>query len=154
MRSEKVSWQSSLEHAEKEAAWLKDKCQELKLEVANLQDQKEKFYSQQIAGLEQQVRQMSRDKPERDDDGFLEKRGVDVGIQTNKVVSKKDLLEGDDDVDDLDMETVTMSGLLRLEEHSAMLLRTGVYTKDDPIVVKLNEQIRKLRRKIEAVKDN
>ena len=151
MRSEKLSWQSSLDQAEKETAWYKVQCQDLKQEVASLQEQKEKFYSQQIAGLEHQVRQMSRDKPDRDD-GFVEKLGVvDVEVQTNKEVSKKDLLDGDDD---LENESVTMSGLLRLEEHSAMLLRTGVYTKDDHIVVKLNEQIRKLRRKIEAEKDN
>jgi len=93
---------------------------------------------------------MSRDKPDKDD-GFVEKLGVvDVEVQTNKEVSRKDL-DGDDEMEN---ESVTMSGLLRLEEHSAMLLRTGVYTKDDHIVIKLNEQIRKLRRKIEAEKDN
>ena len=150
MRSEKLSWQSSLDQAEKEAAWYKGQCQDLRLEVASLQEQKEKVYSQQIAGLEQQVRQMSRDKPDKDD-GFVEKlEVVDVEVQTNKEVSRKDL-DGDDEMEN---ESVTMSGLLRLEEHSAMLLRTGVYTKDDHIVIKLNEQIRKLRRKIEAEKDN
>ena len=46
-----------------------------------------------------------------------------------------------------------MDGLLRMEEHLAMLLRTGVYTSEDHIVIKLREQIRKIRRKIEAEKD-
>ena len=80
MRAEKLTWQSSLDQAEKEAAWYKVQCQDLKLEVSSLQEQKEKFYSQQIAGLEHQVRQMSRDKPERDD-GCVEKQGlVDVEV--------------------------------------------------------------------------
>ena len=41
-----------------------------------------------------------------------------------------------------------LAGLARLEENLAMLLRTGVYRETDHVVVKLTEQIEKLRNKL------
>ena len=38
--------------------------------------------------------------------------------------------------------------MARLEENLAMLLRTGVYRETDHVVVKLTEQIEKLRNKL------
>jgi len=44
-----------------------------------------------------------------------------------------------------------MVGLARLEENLAMLLRTGVYTETDHVVVKLTQQIEKIRDKLRGV---
>ena len=58
LRAEKLSWQSSLEHAQKELTWYNNNSDTLKQEIVTLHDQREKLYSQQIAGLEKQVREM------------------------------------------------------------------------------------------------
>jgi len=151
LREEKLTWSTSLDQSQKEVDWLKKNCEELRREITSLNQQKEKLFSEQIAGLERQVRMLSSDKsvsslPDKTNLPIFDKLDkLDAEVQTSQV-----MLGNDDE----EMETMTMDGLLRLEEHRAMLLRTGVYTQEDQIVVKLQEQIRKMRRRIEAEKDN
>ena len=144
MRAEKLSWKTSLELAETEAARYKAASEELRLEVASLRDQREKMFSKQILELEQRVRELSKPTSEQSD-----KPSHDAEVQTMKELDKTSGHPEEDEED----QVKTMEGLLRLEEHSAMLLRTGVYTADDEIVIKLNEQIKKLRKKIRAERD-
>ena len=133
-----------MELAETEAARYKAASEELRLEVASLRDQREKMFSKQILELEQRVRELSKPTSEQSD-----KLSNDAEVQT-----MKELVQTSGQVEEDEEEQVkTMEGLLRLEEHSAMLLRTGVYTADDEIVLKLNEQIKKLRKKIRAERD-
>ena len=150
LKEEKLVWSTRLEQSQKETEWFKLSCEELKQEINSLKVEKEKLYSEQISGLERQVRQLSSEKSLSVENNLHPQsysKKIDVHVQT----SQKRL--GDEDDLDEDEETVTMDGLLRMEEHLAMLLRTGVYTSEDHIVIKLREQIRKIRRKIEAEKD-
>ena len=143
-----MSWNTRLEQSQREAEWYKSNCEELKQEISTLNAQKEKLYSEQIAGLERQVRQMTRERTlsgKSFDPSHEPGDKMDVEVQTIAKTTKED--------DEDEMENITMDGLLRLEEHKAMLLRTGVYTTEDHVVIKLQEQIKKMRRKIEAEKD-
>lgn len=134
-----------MELAEAEAARHKAASEELRLEVASLREQREQMFSKQILELEKRVRELSQPSSEHRD-----KLSNDAEVQTIKEVGKA--VPGEED-EDHEEQVKTMEGLLRLEEHSAMLLRTGVYTADDEIVIKLNEQIKKLRKKIRAERD-
>ena len=84
-------------------------------------------------------------------DGGMGARGEDA--ERAKSSMESDAAKVTKENEDEDMEMVTMDGLLRLEEHKAMLLRTGVYTSEDHVVIKLQEQIKKMRRRIEAERD-
>merc|ERR1711909_193993 len=46
--------------------------------------------------------------------------------------------------------TEEAAGLARLEENLAMVMRTGVYTETDHVVMQLTEQIKKKREKLRA----
>ena len=141
-----MSWKTSLEQAEAEASRFRASSEELRLEVASLRDQREQMFSKQILELEKRVRELSHPKSSQ-----VDKVSNDAEVQTTKeIVNSFRGVEEDEE----DEQVRTMEGLLRLEEHSAMLLRTGVYTEEDEIVVKLKEQIRKLRKKIRAERDN
>ena len=141
-----MSWKTSLEQAEAEASRFRASSEELRLEVASLRDQREQMFSKQILELEKRVRELSHPKSSQ-----VDKVSNDAEVQTTKeIVNSFRGVEEDEE----DEQVRTMEGLLRLEEHSAMLLRTGVYTEDDEIVIKLKEQIRKLRKKIRAERDN
>ena len=114
--------------------------------MASLRDQREQMFSKQILELEKRVRELSHPKSSQ-----VDKVSNDAEVQTTKeIVNSFRGVEEDEE----DEQVRTMEGLLRLEEHSAMLLRTGVYTEEDEIVIKLKEQIRKLRKKIRAERDN
>ena len=143
LRAEKMSLTARLEQAEKECGWHKAACDELKLEVAGLQQQREQLFSQQIGDLEKRVRELSQDPASDPDTG----KGVDAEVQTS--VRPRLGEESEEEAGH-----ISVTGLLRLEEHAAMLLRTGVYTHEDEVVIKVNEQIRKLRKKIAAERDN
>ena len=141
-----MSWKTSLEQAEAEASRFRASSEELRLEVASLRDQREQMFSKQILELEKRVRELSHPKSSQ-----VDKVSNDAEVQTTKeIVNSFRGVEEDEE----DEQVRTMEGLLRLEEHSAMLLRTGVYTEEDEIVIKLKEQIRKLRKKIRAERDN
>ena len=141
-----MSWKTSLEQAEAEASRYRASSEELRLEVASLRDQREQMFSKQILELEKRVRELSHPKSSQ-----VDKVSNDAEVQTTKeIVNSFRGVEEDEE----DEQVRTMEGLLRLEEHSAMLLRTGVYTEEDEIVIKLKEQIRKLRKKIRAERDN
>jgi len=157
LRAEKLSWQSSLEHTHKELAWYKNNSETLKQEIVTLHDQREKMYSQQIAGLEKQVREMiNKEKtglsPIVSESATSGKSLTDAEVQANIHVNMS-VLNQDEENEMEEMRQFTRDGLARLEENRDMLARTGIYTDKDPIVVKINEQIQKLRRKLEAEKD-
>ena len=143
MKADKLSWKTSLELAEADAARYKAASEELRLEVTSLREQREQMFNKQILELEKRVRELSKPTPEHSD-----KLSNDAEVQTIK-----ELVYSSGQGEDEEEQVKTMEGLLRLEEHSAMLLRTGVYTADDEIVIKLNEQIKKLRKKIRAERD-
>ena len=145
MRAEKLSWKTSLEQAEAEAARYKAASEELRLEVASLREQREQMFSKQILDLEKRVRELSKPTSE-----LRDKISSDAEVQTIKELVYQ--VRGEEHEND-EEQVKTMEGLLRLEEHSAMLLRTGVYTIDDEIVIKLNEQISMLRKQIRAERD-
>merc|ERR1712227_51407 len=115
------------------------------------------MYSQQIAGLEKQVREMiNKEKtglsPIVSESATSEKSLTDAEVQANIHVNMS-VLNQEEDNEMEEMRQFTRDGLARLEENRDMLARTGIYTDKDPIVVKINEQIQKLRRKLEAEKD-
>ena len=145
MRAEKLSWKTSLEQAEADAARYKATSEELRLEVASLREQREQMFSKQILDLEKRVRELSKPTSE-----LRDKISSDAEVQTIKELVYQ--VRGEEQDND-EEQVKTMEGLLRLEEHSAMLLRTGVYTADDEIVIKLNEQIKRLRKQIRAERD-
>ena len=147
MRSEKISWQANLDQAVKEATFYKSNCDDLKQEIIGLQRQRDNLYSQHIAGLEKQVRDMSKHDNNNVETPF-KKTNVDAQVQTSEEKESETVY------DEHYFEKMTRDGLLRLEENRAMLMRTGVYTIDDPIIIKLDEQIRKMRKKIGAEKEN
>ena len=141
-----MSWQAHLDQAEKETDWYKKLFEEARSELANAQKQKEKMYSEKIVALERRVRELSGDKLETEktpDHSYREER-ASVEIQTS--------------IDNFDNEAgeqeASMEGLMRLEDNLAMLLRTGVYSQTDPVVVKHREQIKKLRSSVKADKDS
>ena len=112
--------------------------------MTSLREQREQMFNKQILELEKRVRELSKPTSEQSD-----KLSNDAEVQTIKELVYSSV-QGEEDEEE---QVKTMEGLLRLEEHSAMLLRTGVYTADDEIVIKLNEQIKKLRKKIRAERD-
>ena len=144
LKAEKLSWKTSLELAEAEAARHKAASEELRLEVTSLREQREQMFNKQILELEKRVRELSKPTSEQSD-----QHSNDAEVQTIKEL----VYSSGHGEEDEEEQVKTMEGLLRLEEHSAMLLRTGVYTADDEIVIKLNEQIKKLRKKIRAERD-
>ena len=147
MKGEKLSWRASLEQTEKERDWYKKLFEEARCELTVAQRQKEKMYSDQISALERKVRELSGEKSEVEsvqrENTQEENERVNVQIQTSI-----DNVEGDSE------KEASMEGLLRLEDHLSMLLRTGVYPQTDPVVLKLRQQIKKLRNSVKADKDN
>ena len=146
LRAEKLSWRTSLEQAEKETDWYKRLFEDARSELANAQKQKEQMYSDKIVALERKLRELTGEKPCSDqiqsENTPREKEKVSVEIQTSV-----ENLEGG-------AQGASMEGLMRLEDHLAMLLRTGVYAQTDPVVVKLRNQIKMLRSNVKADKDS
>ena len=79
MRAEKLSWKTSLEQAEAEAARYKAASEELRLEVASLREQREQMFSKQILDLEKRVRELSKPTSE-----LRDKISSDAEVQTIK----------------------------------------------------------------------
>ena len=138
-----MSWQAKLEQAEKETDWYKKLFEEARSELANAQREKEKMYSEKIVALERRVRELSGEKFESEETPPAQpqkEERVSVQIQTSIDKSSGE-------------QEASMEGLMRLEDNLAMLLRTGVYSQTDPVVIKLREQIKKMRSSVKADKD-
>jgi len=150
LRAEKTTWQASLEQAGREKRFYMENCEQLRKEVVQLQVQKERTYTEQIAGLEKQVADLSRKLINQaevaEDSSKISRVAVvgdlakDVETQTSQTVPNPRLVTP--------IPTEEMEGLARLEENLAMVLRTGVYGETDHVVVQLTEQIRKKREKL------
>ena len=141
-----MSWQAKLEQAEKETDWYKKLFEEARSELANAQREKEKMYSEKIVALERRVRELSGEKFESEEtppaQPQKEEREERVSVQIQTSIDKS---SGE--------QEASMEGLMRLEDNLAMLLRTGVYSQTDPVVIKLREQIKKMRSSVKADKD-
>ena len=72
-----MSWKTSLEQAEAEAARYKAASEELRLEVASLREQREQMFSKQILDLEKRVRELSKPTSE-----LRDKSSSDAEVQT------------------------------------------------------------------------
>ena len=151
MRAEKTTWSASMEQAAKEKRFYMENCEQLRKEVVQLQVQKEKTYTDHIAGLEKQVKELSSKLVEHRELPSHTKNvpvhidpAKNVETQTPHVqpTSRVSSPQQSDRIEEM------VAGLARLEENLAMLLRTGVYRETDHVVVKVTEQIEKLREKL------
>ena len=150
LRAEKTTWKASMEQAGREKKFYMENCEQLRKQVVELQVQKEKTYSDQIAGLELQVKDLSRK--------LVEKTDVPSNIKTAVEVTADQARNAETQtpqVQPVESDSLTnfksseeAAGLARLEENLSMLLRTGVYRETDHVVVKLTEQIEKKREKL------
>ena len=144
-----MSWQAKLEQAEKETDWYKKLFEEARSELASAQREKEKMYSEKIVALERRVRELSGEKLESEEtppaQPQREQREERVSVQIQTSIDKSSS-NGE--------QEASMEGLMRLEDNLAMLLRTGVYSQTDPVVIKLREQIKKMRSSVKADKDS
>ena len=144
-----MSWQAKLEQAEKETDWYKKLFEEARSELASAQREKEKMYSEKIVALERRVRELSGEKLESEEtlpaQPQREQREERVSVQIQTSIDKSSS-NGEHEA--------SMEGLMRLEDNLAMLLRTGVYSQTDPVVIKLREQIKKMRSSVKADKDS
>ena len=142
-----MSWQAKLEQAEKETDWYKKLFEEARSELASAQREKEKMYSEKIVALERRVRELSGEKLESEEtppaQPQREQKEERVSVQIQTSIDKSN---GE--------QEASMEGLMRLEDNLAMLLRTGVYSQTDPVVIKLREQIKKMRSSVKADKDS
>jgi uncharacterized protein with NAD-binding domain and iron-sulfur cluster len=151
LRAEKTTWSASMEQAGKEKRFYMENGEQLRKEVVQLQVQKEKTYTDQIHYLEKQVRELSSQLVDAKE---ITRNGNNCHINiTNDPAKNAETqtphLQPLSGVSDNNYEmTEELAGLARLEENRAMLLRTGVYRETDHVVVKLSEQIEKLRDKL------
>ena len=92
------------------------------------------------------MRELTGEKPETE---FLQRENTNEENQRVNVEIQTSLekFEGGE-------KEASMEGLMRLEDNLAMLLRTGVYAQTDPVVLKLRQQIKKLRSSVKADKDS
>ena len=86
LRAEKTTWQASLEQAGREKRFYMENCEQLRKEVVQLQVQKERTYTEQIAGLEKQVADLSRKLINQ-----ARHHAVKVSVQARQAVATKEL---------------------------------------------------------------
>eukprot|EP00092_Neocalanus_flemingeri_P040884 GFUD01044507.1.p1 GENE.GFUD01044507.1~~GFUD01044507.1.p1 ORF type:complete len:946 (+),score=340.11 GFUD01044507.1:101-2938(+) len=147
LRAEKTTWSASIEQASKEKQFFMNNCEQLRRDVVQLQMQKDKAYNEQIAGLDKQVRELKSQLVEQrvvtTEKSFDPAGSVyNAETQTPQVQPPSSMSTCHNDRTD---ESI---GLARLEENRAMLLRTGVYRETDHVVLKVTEQIEKMRDKL------
>ena len=147
LRAEKTTWQASLEQAGREKRFYMENCEQLRKEVVQLQVQKERIYTEQIAGLEKQVADLSRkliNLAEVAEDSSKISRVAVVGDLARDVETQTPQAAPNTRLVTSSIPTEEMEGLARLEENLAMVLRTGVYGETDHVVMQLTEQIRNI----------
>ena len=124
-----------------------ENCEQLRKEVVQLQVQKERIYTEQIAGLEKQVADLSRkliNLAEVAEDSSKISRVAVVGGLSRDVETQTPQAAPNTRLVTSSIPTEEMEGLARLEENLAMVLGTGVYGETDHVVMQLTEQIRNI----------
>ena len=141
LRAEKNTWESKAEHCQKERDFFATNCEMLNKEVVELRREKEEAYTGQIARLEERVRELScqlESKTAPSTPSPSPSLPVLPSEQEQSSSSRKQ-----------EEERGELEGrIARLQENYDMLLRTGVYTTDDPVVVSLRTRMDELRSQI------
>ena len=141
LRAEKNTWESKAEHCQKERDFFATNCEMLNKEVVELRREKEEAYTGQIARLEERVRDLScqlESKTAAPPTPSPSPSLVLPSEQEQSSISRR-----------IEAERGELEGRIqRLQENYDMLLRTGVYTTDDPVVVSLRTRMDELRAQI------
>merc|ERR1712098_158190 len=151
LRAEKATWEAGRENCEKERKFYEENCKTLQKEVDTLRINQERSYNQQIVKLEEKARELSDQ---------LKLQNHPSISSSARFVPEIEVLELQDKTESVShrmvhKETETSSSLLQsrrekerklklrnLRDQRAMLLRTGVYAEDDPLVIHFDQQIR------------
>ena len=141
LRAEKNTWESKAEHCQKERDFFATNCEMLNKEVVELRREKEEAYTGQIARLEERVRELScqlESKTAPPPSPSPSPSPVPPSEQEQSSNSRR-----------MEEERGELEGrITRLQENYDMLLRTGVYTTNDPVVVSLRTRMDELRAQI------
>ena len=141
LRAEKNTWESKAEHCQKERDFFATNCEMLNKEVVELRREKEEAYTGQIARLEERVRELSCQLESKTapppspspSPSPVPPSEPEQSSNSRRMEEERGELEG---------------RITRLQENYDMLLRTGVYTTDDPVVVSLRTRMDELRAQI------
>merc|ERR1712179_721038 len=139
LRAQKATWDASMEQAQREKNFYMENCEQLRKEVVQLQIQKERTYTDKIAGLERQVAELSRKLGDKTEEPSTTKKQVleviddtTISVETQTPAANNSVVNSNN--------TEEAAGLARLEENLAMVMRTGVYTETDHVVMQLTEK--------------
>merc|ERR1711864_32856 len=140
---------------EQEGQFYAENCRILQAEVQRLRQSQEQSYTEQIRRLEEQVRDLSSQLLPGREKVHLEhserrpgesKEGKETLTEDKETEAKLSPPIQSPDPD-------LMITIARLEENRSMLLRTGVYTESDYLLVQLARQIEMLRSSLKTGKD-
>ena len=141
LRAEKNTWESKAEHCQKERDFFATNCEMLNKEVVELRREKEEAYTGQIARLEERVRDLSCQ--------LESKTAAPPTPSPSPSLVLPSEQEQSSSLRRTEAERGELEGRIqRLQENYDMLLRTGVYTTDDPVVVSLRTRMDELRAQI------
>jgi len=141
LRAEKNTWESKAEHCQKERDFFATNCEMLNKEVVELRREKEEAYTGQIARLEERVRELSCQLESKTAPPPTPSPSPSIVLPLEKEESSS-LRRREEERGELE------GRIQRLQENYDMLLRTGVYTTDDPVVVSLRTRMDELRAQI------
>ena len=141
LRAEKNTWESKAELCQKERDFFANNCEMLNKEVVELRREKEEAYTGQIARLEERVRELSCQLESKTVPLLTPSPSPSLALPTEQEqsTSAKRMEEERDELE---------GRIARLQENYDMLLRTGVYNTDDPVVVSLRTRMDELRAQI------
>ena len=148
LKSKKISLEARYDQAIREKKFYMESNVQLKKKILGLQLNKDNSYSKRIIELEKQVTDLSV-KLSR----YEEKVPVVASKPTpnlNVEIQTFSTSTIEQEISPVNQKDPNLEGLRRLEEHLAMLHRTGVYKDSDHVVIKLSEQIEILREKLRA----
>jgi len=140
LRADKNTWESKIEHVQKERDFFANNCEMLNKEVVELRREKEEAYTGQITRLEERVRELSCQLETKNSPPTPSPSPTPVLLSEPEQISNTRRMEE---------ERGELEGrIARLQENYDMLLRTGVYKIDDPVVVSLRTRMDELRAQI------
>merc|ERR1712013_244404 len=140
LRADKNTWESKIEHIQKERDFLANNCEMLNKEVVELRREKEEAYTGQITRLEERVRELSCQLETKNSPPTPSPSPTPIPVSEPEQISNTRRMEE---------ERGELEGrIARLQENYDMLLRTGVYKIDDPVVVSLRTRRDELRAQI------
>merc|ERR1712013_296354 len=140
LRADKNTWESKIEHIQKERDFFANNCEMLNKEVVELRREKEEAYTGQITRLEERVRELSCQLETKNSPPTPSPSPTPIPVSEPEQISNTKKMEE---------ERGELEGrIARLQENYDMLLRTGVYKIDDPVVVSLRTRRDELRAQI------